>query len=68
MRDDLIIQRHEDRIVALEKGQKEMLDILRPMSEAFTSAGLLIKWGTAFLVFVSIFIGVVISIKEVIKR
>lgn len=60
-------QRQEDRIVALEKGQQEILNILRPISETYRTATMLGKWSTGLLVLISVIIGIILSIKQIIK-
>lgn len=57
-------QRQDDRIQALEDGQKEILLLLRPIAETYTTASKLGKWFMALLVFISIGFGIVLSLKE----
>jgi hypothetical protein len=66
-------QSQDARIIALEKGQKdlqvgqeEMLKLLRPISETYRTVSTLGKWMMAILVFMSILIGVLIGFKSLI--
>lgn len=61
-------QKQEDRITALEKGQQEMLELLRPISETYRTVSSLGKWGMAAAVFVSILIGIIIGLRSVIPK
>ena len=54
-------QKQEDRIDALEISQKEILEMLRPIADTYRSVELLGKWMMAFLVFVSVSVGIVLS-------
>lgn len=60
-------QRQEDRITALEKGQKDILDLLKPISETYTTVSTMGRWGMAFMVFISILIGVVLGFRNLTK-
>jgi hypothetical protein len=60
-------QRQDDRIQALEEGQKEILALLRPISETYRTATMLGKWVTAMLVFISVCVGIVLSAKQSLK-
>jgi hypothetical protein len=60
-------QRNEDRISALEKGQQQILEILKPISETYITASRLGKWGMGLLVFISISIGVILGFKNLVK-
>lgn len=54
----------EARIEALEKGQAEILRMLKPISETYTSVSTLGKWFMAFMVFISILIGILLGLKD----
>jgi hypothetical protein len=60
-------QRQNDRIDALEKGQEEILALLRPIADTYSTASTLGKWAMALLVFISITLGVILSIKSIFK-
>lgn len=60
-------QKQEDRIIALEKGQEEILALLRPIAETYTTASTLGKWIMAFLVFVSVIIGIILGARNLFK-
>lgn len=63
-----INQKQDDRLENLEKGQEEIIKLLTPISETYTTVSLLGKWITAFAVLISIVIGIVIELKNLIKR
>lgn len=54
-------QKQEDRIGALECSQKEILEMLKPIADTYRSVELLGKWMMAFLVFISVAIGIILS-------
>ena len=58
---DKLNQKQEDRIAALECGQKEILEMLKPIADTYRSVELLGRWMMAVLVFVSITIGIILS-------
>lgn len=65
----------DDRIIALESGQKkleegqeEMLKLLRPISETYRTVSTLGKWMMAVLVFMSIMIGVLLGFKSLFEQ
>lgn len=60
-------QRQEDRIIALEEGQKAILDLLKPISETYTTVTTMGRWGMALMVFLSIIIGVILGAKNLFK-
>ena len=62
---DTINQRLEDRVSDLEKGQKEIIDLLKPISETYTTVSTLGKWGSALLVLISIVIGIILGWRKV---
>jgi hypothetical protein len=64
---DTINQRLEDRVLALEKGQQDIINLLKPISETYTTVSNLSKWLSAFLVLVSIVIGIVLGWKQIFK-
>lgn len=51
----------------LERGQEEMLKLLRPISDTYRTVSTLGRWMTALLVFISIMLGVLLSIKTIFK-
>lgn len=61
-------QSQEDRIKALEKGQLEILAMLKPISETYTTVNRLGKWTMAVAVFISILLGVLLSAKDFFKQ
>ena len=61
-------QNQEDRIAALEKGQREILELLRPISETYTSVSLMGKWLMAFMVLISILLGIVLSVGKLFNK
>ena len=61
-------QRIEDRLCALEKSQQAIYDLLKPISETYTTVTMLGKWSTAILVFISICIGILLGVLRIIKR
>ena len=58
-------QGQEDRILALEAGQKQILELLKPIAETYSAANLMGKWVMAFLVLISILLGILLSIKKI---
>lgn len=64
MTDDAKHQQADDRITALEKGQGDILAILKPISETYQTISVLGRWGSAVLVAISILIGVVLGFRE----
>lgn len=54
-------------ILALQKGQAEILELLKPISETYVTVARLGKWLSAFLVLVSICIGIMLGLKEINK-
>jgi hypothetical protein len=54
-------QKQEDRIEALEKNQELILEMLKPIADTYRSVEMLGKWLMAFLVLVSVSIGIVLS-------
>jgi hypothetical protein len=52
------------RLKALEQGQQEILELLRPISDTYKTAGTLMKWTQAILVVVSIIIGILVGISK----
>ncbi len=60
-------QNQDDRIKALEKGQEEILNLLRPIAETYTTVTTLGKWGMAVMVFISILIGIVLGARNLLK-
>jgi hypothetical protein len=57
-------QLQDSRIDALEKGQADILALLKPISETYQTIAVLGRWGSAILVTISIFIGVVLGLRE----
>lgn len=57
-------QHQEDRIVALEKGQKEILELLKPISDTYKTATTIGKWTMGALVFASVTVGLLVGIKN----
>lgn len=64
---DATDQEQEDRILALEKGQEAILELLKPIAETYTTVSTMGRWGMAVLVFISIMIGVVLGFKNLLK-
>lgn len=60
--------KQESRIIALENGQKEILDLLRPISDTYKTATMIGKWSMAALVFISVLTGTLLSVKDIIKK
>lgn len=60
-------QDQERRITNLERGQEEVLKLLRPISETYTTVSTIGKWMMALLVFISIMLGILLSIKTIFK-
>lgn len=58
----------EKRILALEKGQAEILGLLRPIADTYKTASKLGKWAMALLVFISILLGVILSLRALLKK
>lgn len=65
MSNEALNQRQDDRISALEDGQKEILELLRPISETYRTASMLGKWVMALAVFISIAIGIIVSLRDI---
>lgn len=61
-------QQLEDRVDALERGQQDIIDLLKPMAETYNTATMLGKWLMAAAVFISICIGILLSLKDVFKK
>lgn len=61
-------QQIEDRVTALEKGQREILDLLKPIAETYSTVTRLGKWLMAAAVFISICIGILLSLKSFFKK
>ena len=61
-------QKTEDRISALEKGQKDIIDLLKPIAETYTTVSTLAKWFMALAVFISITIGIIIGWKDILHK
>ena len=68
------IQKLKDEITALKKSDelnfqqhKEILDMLRPISETYCTVGKMGKWVMAILVFISILLGIVLTWLKIIK-
>jgi len=64
------IQRQED-LAHMESQRKEdfdkLMEILKPITESYGAAIKLGKWGTTILVTISIIIGILLGIKNLIK-
>ena len=65
---DTLNQRTDDRISALEKGQKEIIDLLKPIAETYTTVSNLAKWLSALLVLISIVIGIILGWKDIFHK
>jgi hypothetical protein len=63
--DDREHQKMEDRIGVLEKGQQEILDLLKPIARTYASVETIGKWGMAFLVIIATLIGIFAGIKNI---
>ena len=59
-----IEQNHSDRIIALEEGQKQIIDLLQPISDTYKTVSKLGKWLVACVVFISVVVGILAGIKE----
>lgn len=57
----------EKRILALEEGQKEILALLKPISETYSTVSTIGRWGMALLVFISILIGIILGAKNLFR-
>jgi hypothetical protein len=57
-------KKQDDRIQALEDGQKEILELLRPIAETYQTAGTLMKWAQAILLMASVIIGILVGISK----
>jgi hypothetical protein len=57
----------EERITTLEEGQEEILKLLKPISETYSTVSHLGKWVMAILVFISILLGILLGAKNLIK-
>lgn len=66
MMQETINQKVEDRITALEEGQKEIIALLKPISQTYTTVSTLGKWSSALLVFISIVIGIILGWKKLV--
>jgi len=62
---DGLNQKQDDRITALEKGQDEILQLLRPISETYRTANILGKWTMGILVLASVVVGLIVGIKNI---
>ncbi len=51
-----------------KKDMKEIMDLLKPISDTYRTASMLGKWSMAALVFISVGLGVVLSLKSLIKH
>jgi len=45
----------------------KMLEALSPIADTYKASTLLIKWSTAIVVFISVCLGVILSIKQIFK-
>ena len=59
---------HEDRIVILEQGQREILALLKPMSDNYVTALKLGKWFMATMLFMSVLGGVILTWMKVFNK
>lgn len=59
-------QKQDDRIKKLEDGQEEIMKLLRPISETYRTVNLMGKWLMAFLVLVSVMLGIIASWSRVV--
>ena len=50
------------------KQHKEMMELLRPISETYQTVGRMAKWFMALLVFLSVLGGVIIAWKAILKE
>lgn len=51
----------------VDLNHKEMKEILFPIAETYGSVSRMAKWGMSFLVLVSIMVGIIVGIKNIIK-
>lgn len=54
----------EERVADLENGQRQILELLKPISETYRTVSTLGKWMMALLVFISISIGIVLGFRN----
>jgi len=62
--DEIEHEQLNKRITQLENQNKRILDILEPIADTYKSAGTIAKWTKAFLVFVSIIVGIIVGIRN----
>lgn len=58
----------ERRIGALEAGQKQILELLEPIAETYKTANMLGKWTMGIMVFMSILLGVILSLGKLFHK
>lgn len=65
------LQHQDERITALEEGQKDMkewqnrvIEMLEPISDTYKSARTIGKWGMSLLILMSIIVGILLGIKQ----
>lgn len=61
-------ERMSRNMYSLEKKQDDMSAILTPMNESYQAAIRIGKWTSGLLVFISIAIGIVLSLKDLFKK
>lgn len=54
--------------ISINQQLKEVKDILKPITETYTTIARLGKWGTAILVFISIVVGIILGVKELFRH
>ena len=57
-----------ERLIAIENNQRTMADILKPMNESYQLAIRFGKWVSGVLVFISIAIGIILSLKDLFAK
>lgn len=63
-----IEQRQDDRIAALEQSIVEIRDLLKPISETYSSVTRMGKWAMTVAVFISIVIGIIMGLRSFLNR
>jgi len=61
------VQKLEDASLQNAAEHKLIMEMLKPISETYTTVGLLSKWITAVMVFISIVVGIISQWSKVIK-
>lgn len=59
--------RDAERFAGLTEVLREINTKLEPLSETFTTAKMLSKWGKAGLIIISVIIGIILGVKNILK-